>query len=284
MAPSFSFSQGHLAVILWVAWLFATSVVSEAPPDCGVKGCAYQDGQDGSALLQHVDHFQHVLTAKHTVLPAESSDPVTEKEGHLQQAQGIADGAAPPPAPPRAGTTQGHNDNDKHNAHSDHHSHHDGAGYGFDQEDDPPRAGKGFNGHSYYDPPRAGKGFNGHSYYDAPVARRRRRAGMTQVYNDNDKDNGNSDLHGYYDGRGYGLDHEGDCMDDPYDWEDSWGYDCAKYVDDQECTPSGDYGPGWNISWGTFEDYAANGHTAVTACCGCGGGADLQEDDDPVTE
>ena len=41
-------------------------------------------------------------------------------------------------------------------------------------------------------------------------------------------------------------------------------------VDLQRCTPSGDYGPGWDASWGTFEDYAVNGET-VLVCpqCGC---------------
>ena len=34
----------------------------------------------------------------------------------------------------------------------------------------------------------------------------------------------------------------------------------------------GGYGAGWEASWGSFEDYAREGLTAVAACCGCGGG------------
>merc|ERR1712224_1045591 len=62
------------------------------------------------------------------------------------------------------------------------------------------------------------------------------------------------------------------CEDIP-GWTDSEGFSCHKYVADQWCTPSGGYGAGWESTWGDFDKYMNASHTAVSACCGCGGGA-----------
>jgi len=63
------------------------------------------------------------------------------------------------------------------------------------------------------------------------------------------------------------------CTDSPQHWIDSDGLDCQAYDDDGWCTEQGDYGAGWSAAWGTFQDYAIDGISAVTACCSCGGGA-----------
>ncbi|CAJ1442447.1 unnamed protein product, partial [Effrenium voratum] len=61
------------------------------------------------------------------------------------------------------------------------------------------------------------------------------------------------------------------CYDLP-GWSDGGGDTCAGYVDEAWCSSDRGYGAGWEASWGSFEDYAREGLTAVAACCGCGGG------------
>jgi len=60
------------------------------------------------------------------------------------------------------------------------------------------------------------------------------------------------------------------------DFVDNVDDNCATYKIKQYCTSTGDYGPGWNTRNSpdeTFEDYAANGQTALVCPeCGCGRG------------
>jgi hypothetical protein len=62
------------------------------------------------------------------------------------------------------------------------------------------------------------------------------------------------------------------CVDTPPGWVDSSDDGCATYVDDLWCTPQGATGSGWSSGWGSIEDWAQNGVSALDACCGCGGG------------
>lgn len=69
-----------------------------------------------------------------------------------------------------------------------------------------------------------------------------------------------------------------DCADSPADWMGSSGRNCDFYAENALCTTDGGYGSGWGADFGTFEDYAdADGHTANTACCACGGGTAAEE-------
>ena len=69
-----------------------------------------------------------------------------------------------------------------------------------------------------------------------------------------------------------------ECVD--IDWVSSTGYSCSDYGvgtgSGPWCTESGGCGSGWGNSWGTFTDWANNGHDASTACCACGGGSSTQ--------
>jgi len=72
------------------------------------------------------------------------------------------------------------------------------------------------------------------------------------------------------------------CEDSPSDWADSYGLTCENYVTNNLCTSDGKYGEAWEIDWGTFKDYSADGVDAAEACCSCGGGRggkQLQKDD-----
>lgn len=73
-----------------------------------------------------------------------------------------------------------------------------------------------------------------------------------------------------------------ECWDSPYGWEDSEGYPCSEYKAQEFCTSEGEYGSGWSILWGYFDDYAKWGETALMACCGCGGGTPKRPDWLPV--
>ena len=54
---------------------------------------------------------------------------------------------------------------------------------------------------------------------------------------------------------------------------DKDGDNCRKYIRRKWCSSTGGYGSGWRSAWGTFEDYAVNGQTAlVCPQCGCGAG------------
>lgn len=59
---------------------------------------------------------------------------------------------------------------------------------------------------------------------------------------------------------------------DVAEWHDTDGDGCDVYDSSRFCTQSGGVGPGWNIDWGNPIAFAANGYSAFTACCGCGGG------------
>jgi hypothetical protein len=63
----------------------------------------------------------------------------------------------------------------------------------------------------------------------------------------------------------------GECVDYPTEWSDSVHKNCAWYAAGL-CTKTGGYGSNWKSEYGTFDRYSKNGHTAVTACCACGGG------------
>ena len=66
------------------------------------------------------------------------------------------------------------------------------------------------------------------------------------------------------------------CIDNPMNWLDSAGDNCARYIEDNLCTETGGYGAAWGSSSGgeTFAKYAdGDGVNAANACCGCGGGA-----------
>jgi len=64
----------------------------------------------------------------------------------------------------------------------------------------------------------------------------------------------------------------GACADSPAQWVDSKGYSCEDYVRKKWCTKDGKYGLGWSNFWGAFDRYRNSAHTAMTACCACGGG------------
>jgi len=61
------------------------------------------------------------------------------------------------------------------------------------------------------------------------------------------------------------------CSDKPAFWKDVQGSSCLVYVAKRWCTPTGGYGGGWNRGV-TFDSFKNDGFTALTACCGCGGG------------
>jgi len=55
---------------------------------------------------------------------------------------------------------------------------------------------------------------------------------------------------------------------------DKDGDNCRRYIRRKWCSSTGGYGTGWSTTWGTFEDYAKNGQTAlVCPQCGCGAAA-----------
>lgn len=62
-----------------------------------------------------------------------------------------------------------------------------------------------------------------------------------------------------------------DC-DDIAGWHDSDGDGCPTYGQNNWCTRSGGIGPGWHSDWGDLSTFFANGFTAFSACCVCGGG------------
>lgn len=54
-------------------------------------------------------------------------------------------------------------------------------------------------------------------------------------------------------------------------WMDWGGWTCGDYVQNEWCTIDGGYGKGWSKAFKfTFDDFEFRGHTALTACCGCG--------------
>jgi len=57
------------------------------------------------------------------------------------------------------------------------------------------------------------------------------------------------------------------------EWHDIDGDDCEVYAENQWCTLNGKPGTGWDETWGTLSEFQANGFTALTACCACGGGS-----------
>eukprot|EP00667_Euglena_gracilis_P001438 EG_transcript_1439 len=63
------------------------------------------------------------------------------------------------------------------------------------------------------------------------------------------------------------------CSCKDLDWTDRYGSTCEDYVNNQWCTSSGGYGPGWDASQPGFSSFNARGindNIAPTACCGCG--------------
>jgi len=62
------------------------------------------------------------------------------------------------------------------------------------------------------------------------------------------------------------------CSDTDLDWEDTDGDTCAFYESQKYCTPEGSTGSGWLEVWGTIQDFAVGGRSALDVCCACGGG------------
>lgn len=56
------------------------------------------------------------------------------------------------------------------------------------------------------------------------------------------------------------------------DWRSSSLSTCAMYEERLWCTEDGNYGSGWKPTYGTFQDWAVNGISALEGCCACGGG------------
>eukprot|EP00931_Biecheleriopsis_adriatica_P032702 TRINITY_DN19048_c0_g1_i8.p1 TRINITY_DN19048_c0_g1~~TRINITY_DN19048_c0_g1_i8.p1 ORF type:complete len:2058 (-),score=330.35 TRINITY_DN19048_c0_g1_i8:145-6318(-) len=83
---------------------------------------------------------------------------------------------------------------------------------------------------------------------------------------------------------------EGTCLDnDPvidynypvaHSWQDSFYNSCEDYRMMAFCTGSGGFGPKWQNSWGSYQDWVTSGENAGQACCLCGGGSNI----DPHTE
>ena len=59
-----------------------------------------------------------------------------------------------------------------------------------------------------------------------------------------------------------------ECCIDDMSWVDSDGEGCTPYTSNQYCV-NGEVGPGWDSSWGTFEDYTNDGFSAMDKCCVC---------------
>jgi len=70
------------------------------------------------------------------------------------------------------------------------------------------------------------------------------------------------------------------CVNSPAAWVDAYGYDCDDYQEKNFCTAAGGVGTGWKSAWGTFDMYFHDGHTALTACCACGGGGAREDMED----
>lgn len=64
------------------------------------------------------------------------------------------------------------------------------------------------------------------------------------------------------------------CNDVPRGWQDKEGDGCSTYAQEGWCLATGGVGPNWESEWGSFDQFAnADGATASTACCRCGGGS-----------
>ena len=59
------------------------------------------------------------------------------------------------------------------------------------------------------------------------------------------------------------------------DWLNEYAQGCEYYFNNNWCTSDGDYGPAWDMAWGTFDNnvqdgYVENGQNAlVCPQCGC---------------
>merc|ERR1719482_1854078 len=67
-------------------------------------------------------------------------------------------------------------------------------------------------------------------------------------------------------------DKESGCKNFPQGWADTRGNTCEDYAEGEYCNRHGGYGDAWLDEWGTFEDAADKGVSALQACCICGGG------------
>jgi hypothetical protein len=67
--------------------------------------------------------------------------------------------------------------------------------------------------------------------------------------------------------------------DDLFNWRTSTGFGCSDYAKYNFCETDGSSGSGWDDSFGKFSDYAIDGVDASQACCACGGGDTLGDDD-----
>lgn len=62
------------------------------------------------------------------------------------------------------------------------------------------------------------------------------------------------------------------CLDEPEGWVDSDGDSCSEYATFSWCTTDGGAGEGFEGTVEDFRSFMHDGHTALTACCACGGG------------
>jgi len=61
-----------------------------------------------------------------------------------------------------------------------------------------------------------------------------------------------------------------ECMPDSGDWLDTEEENCEVYKTKNYCTNNGQLGSGWEMSWGVFQDYKANGYHGFNCPeCGC---------------
>jgi len=75
---------------------------------------------------------------------------------------------------------------------------------------------------------------------------------------------------GYCEPVGGNAEHR-DCTD-LQGWADTEGDGCGSYAEQGWCNADGTPGTGWDGEWGNFVDFFSQGHSALTACCVCGGG------------
>jgi len=53
-------------------------------------------------------------------------------------------------------------------------------------------------------------------------------------------------------------------------WKSTTGHSCQNYANEGWCTPTGGYGKNWKTDWGSFDDWAVHGLSALDACTQCG--------------
>jgi hypothetical protein len=86
------------------------------------------------------------------------------------------------------------------------------------------------------------------------------------------------------DDRGIAIMSSGQCADKLVEsgsiWLTDTGTGCRDYAKLHLCTADGGYGPGWDESFGNFDNWLVEGMDAREACCACGGGCKESLDED----